>query len=284
VQILFNAVHLALRRPHVFRANLKGERMADRRSTASGFTLVELLVVIGLIGLLISILLPALRKARQSAEQIACLSNIKQVTFGFFSYSLENKVIPGAALEGNINLDWCGESNAIYQNNPHAYTHPIQSSVLRKYLGTDKILTCPTAGRPNQLFDYTMVYFMAGAKTNLPWRMSYPVHPQSSSSPRAYFQGIPLLIEENQFFYNAPIDDGSWGNLDEFSHRHHGGCNVAYLDGSAGYFKSPTNPRGDGFQSTQDLCCNNVLLETVWGNFGTSSPYASDYGWANHPH
>src|SRR5690349_6702596 len=58
------------------------------------FTLVELLVVVGIIALLIAILLPALRRARWAAERIACMSNQRQSYLALCMYAIDFKEYP----------------------------------------------------------------------------------------------------------------------------------------------------------------------------------------------
>ncbi|MGC4031789.1 MAG: prepilin-type N-terminal cleavage/methylation domain-containing protein [Tepidisphaeraceae bacterium] len=146
---------------------------SDRRRP--GFTLVELLVVIGIIALLISILLPSLNTARRQAQTVACMSNLRQMGLALTMYINETKYYPGARAS---------------VGNPYA----VWPTRLRRYMkGSQAVFTCPT--QKDETYVWKANDTSGTVATN-------------ADTGYGYNKGETLLLESGKFTYGY----NDWGS------------------------------------------------------------------------
>ncbi|WP_428388288.1 type II secretion system protein [Mucisphaera sp.] len=104
--------------------------------TRRGFTLIELLVVISIIALLIGILLPALGAARKAAQDMTCLTNVRQIAFAAQLYAFDNDdFLP-------LSHDWqlgAGTATTFISFNTQGFQIPM----LYQYVGNLEVFRCP---------------------------------------------------------------------------------------------------------------------------------------------
>jgi prepilin-type N-terminal cleavage/methylation domain-containing protein len=116
----------------------------SRAHRQQAFTLVELLVVIGIIAVLVAMLLPALNKARSAAQKTQCLSNLRQVGTYLQMYASENK---DYLLAGYRSQTYTG-----YYIHDKLYFTVLGPLVAGGYVKDPRALYCPT--QPDPLFQY----------------------------------------------------------------------------------------------------------------------------------
>jgi len=125
----------------------------------TGFTLVELLVVIAIIAILMAILMPVLQRAREQGKRIVCLNNLKQLTLAWMLYADDNdgKIVNGAGGIWRSNeVPWVGKC---WHNNyrsgalldPDIQIEEIMKGALWPYCLNVKLYKCPTGHRGHML-------------------------------------------------------------------------------------------------------------------------------------
>ena len=199
-----------------------GPEPSHRRRRA--FTLVELLVVIGIIAVLISMLLPALNRAREQARAAKCLSNLRQLAMATMGYCNFNKgAFPGQGGRGNpLGHHWIAWGDLPASDNPLDPSH-IDASALQPYLGSrgevlQALMRCEsddiTARReldPNKQYRYS--YSMNQCLTLPKEYRSKPYQFSVENSIRPLKLGIVRNASEKVMFVeedSTTIDDGVW--------------------------------------------------------------------------
>ena len=253
-----------------------------RTGRSDGFTLVELLVVIGIIALLIAILLPSLNRAREQAKQVQCASNMRQLGIAFVMYCNENLGwFPRSAPFTYSNQperpeDWIWWQQASTNTSQGPDRNVLQSPIL-KYCGISSqssiptqpltmtreqaILRCPSDILTNHYensadgstdgpyyYSYSLNELMSSFTGNY-YPTDYSVNPNVTMTPANRLSRVKhsadkiLLIEES----STTIDDGcadlpNCDNLISVVHDH----TARYPDTYANFGGGLPNPKCRG--------------------------------------
>lgn len=196
-------------------------RPTGRNVTA--FTLVELLVVIGIIALLISILLPTLASVRQSASAIKCRSNLKQIGTGIYMYAQANDgSLPfgfmnrGDSIPGSPPTPWTDESNdwttLVYRfMSARAGTgYGDLDTAASRNDATRFIFRCPDVVRENTTLAFVS-HYSSHPRLMPDLRQEDWASGTSTKGLKPYWLAGIKRPSEIALIFDAPVHNSSWG-------------------------------------------------------------------------
>lgn len=133
---------------------MNSHNKARRWCANEGFTLVELLVVIGIIALLLGMLLPALNKARQASHTANCLSNMRSMQVAHWMYITDNNGwLIQAGLGHEHSHEHGHEHDHGHEDDDHDDSHSSEGSAwintLAQYYGSQLLHRCPADHSPH---------------------------------------------------------------------------------------------------------------------------------------
>jgi prepilin-type N-terminal cleavage/methylation domain-containing protein/prepilin-type processing-associated H-X9-DG protein len=248
------------------------------------FTLVELLVVIGIVAVLIAIVLPALSAAKEQANRVKCANNLHQISLSVSAYAGDHQgVMPPIAV-------WNNSSDAQQPQIPFLWSNNTFVTPLMPYGLNINNITCPSTdlfSPPPLLADSTVKEFneyetnycyLAGlydptTDTLLPQAIVYDTN-NSVPSLKLFLGNSSMILLCDLNFYWAP--DQNYGNADQFWTNHGGGQRFGPLGSVLPYLQGSNRCYVDGhveWVSPASMGKNNTKP--------TSDPTTSHYSYSS---
>ena len=234
-----------------------------------GFTLIEVLVVVAIIALLISILMPSLRLARENAKRTVCLSNTRQLGIAWTMYSTDYRgAMVGATATRweDHGLSWVrqyGNWNDLDTKTYTAanFTNGIKQGALFKYIRNVEAYHCPAVDAQNEAITYGISISMNPGDLIESWPGEFAlalkdgcvVHNTGQiKRPSARMLLIDSFLNDADFLwaitYPRPrLWDGVPG-------RHTKGTCLAFADGHSEYWRWQTAKMIKAAGATYDQC------------------------------
>jgi prepilin-type N-terminal cleavage/methylation domain-containing protein len=246
-----------------------------------GFTLVELLVVIGIIALLISILLPALNKAREASQRTVCLSNLRQLGTAMQLYATE--------FHDYIPIGYMSEKQFSYvvnwNNSNGTRVTQMGFLVVAHTISDGKAFYCPSETDPMFMYDTPVNVWPFDKNPPDPHlsspglghtRFAYNARPSAEWFPLPNRQVFPNPMSKKSQLKNKALLADILISKGDVLRRHKKGINVLYGNWSgqwvplSDFNKSPWNliPNGDVSTSYNDAMLNETGLmpRGIWAD------------------